>query len=102
MHIRILLKIAVLTACFTQTASAMKADKNALNQRLLKAVKNNKIVELLKCGANINVQDNYGITALCLACLHNSKDAIKLLIENGADINLQDNYGSTPLYNLSE
>ena len=45
---------------------------------------------LLKGGANIDVQDTYGRTALMKAVNAKSKKAIKFLIENGADERIYD------------
>ncbi len=48
-------------------------------------------------GANINIQNNDGLTPLHIASFNNAKDVAKLLIDNGADINIQHNDGWTPL-----
>ncbi len=53
--------------------------------------------------ADINAQDNYGITALYYAVYLNSDEKmIKLLLRRGADINIQDNQGKTVLHHAIE
>jgi ankyrin repeat protein len=53
---------------------------------------------LLDKGADIDMPDPDGGTALILALLNYNWDAAKFLIEAGADVNLWDLYGQTPLY----
>ena len=45
--------------------------------------------KLLQAGANVNLQDYIGVTALGFACISESpnKDLVKLLLQSGADIN---------------
>ena len=48
---------------------------------------------LINKGANLNIQDNDGYTALARICRDHNKDnlytdIIKLLLDNGADINI--------------
>ncbi|WP_440895448.1 ankyrin repeat domain-containing protein [Amphibacillus sp. Q70] len=49
------------------------------------------ILELLADGANINLADNDGETAVMAATQRNHVDTVKLLIEQGADINIRNN-----------
>ena len=53
---------------------------------------------LLAKGADIDLPDPDGTTALIMALLNYHWDAAKFLIETGADVNLWDIYGQTPLY----
>lgn len=53
---------------------------------------------LLAKGADINLPDPDGATALVLALLNVNWDTAKFLVEAGADVNLWDIYGQTPLY----
>ncbi len=53
---------------------------------------------LLDKGADIDLPDPDGGTALILALLNYNWDAARFLIEAGADVNLWDIYGQTPLY----
>ena len=48
---------------------------------------------LIKRGANVNAQNNYGDTPL----LFSTGAFMHLLLDNGADINRKNKYGSTPL-----
>jgi len=51
------------------------------------------ISDLLEAGADIDVQDGDGHTALMLACLYGYVDTTKLLLDYDADIEVQDNRG---------
>jgi len=44
---------------------------------------------LIQSGANINLQDKYGWTALMIACEYSPVSVIQMLIDAGADTNLQ-------------
>jgi ankyrin repeat protein len=58
---------------------------------------NNIITEMLiKNRADINAQNNAGLTALYYAINHANIEAIKLLVENGANVNIRDNRGWSP------
>lgn len=45
---------------------------------------------LIERGANINLQDNEGMTALSVSAEFGDTKLAKLLIENGANVNLAD------------
>lgn len=65
---------------------------------LIFGVKNgtHMIEPLLKKGANPNIQDSYGMTALMyVAQSNNGPECVKLLLEYGADPYLQNNEGKT-------
>jgi ankyrin repeat protein len=53
---------------------------------------------LAAAGANLNLQDPDGASALTLAIVNVHQDAAALLLERGADPNLADVAGMTPLY----
>lgn len=53
---------------------------------------------LLEAGADIDLDDPDGSTALIMALLNRHWDTAKFLVEAGADVNLWDIYGQTPLY----
>jgi len=55
------------------------------------------ICNLIMAGADINLKNNLGDTALMIACIGNNKNIVKLLINNNANINTQNNLGHTPL-----
>ncbi len=52
---------------------------------------------LLEHGADINLQDKKGWTALMLACFFEQDKAAKLLLEHGADVNIKNRKGKTAL-----
>ncbi len=46
-------------------------------------------------GANINIVDKDGQTALMVACYDDFDDIVALLLDNGADMNIVDERGQT-------
>ena len=59
---------------------------------------NKEIVErLLQKGADVNLRDKFGITALMRAVSSNHKEIIERLLQKGADVNVKNNDGETPL-----
>jgi ankyrin repeat protein len=61
------------------------------------------LTTLLKNGANINTQDNFGQTALHIALTLTKSDPFNIkfaesLIKHNADVNIQDTLGDTPLH----
>jgi len=67
---------------------------------LIEAVESNNlkmVKELIKAGANLDILDNIGNTALILASYRNNIEIAKELIKAGANVNSQDKYGSTAL-----
>lgn len=52
---------------------------------------------LIDAGANLNMLDSYGQTALFLACERRSFSCIDLLIKKGADVNIKDPDGRSPI-----
>ncbi|WP_300747663.1 ankyrin repeat domain-containing protein, partial [uncultured Brachyspira sp.] len=49
-----------------------------------------KVKELLALGADINIQNNGGDTALIWSAYYGHTETVKELIKAGADINIQD------------
>ncbi|WP_312967439.1 ankyrin repeat domain-containing protein [Acinetobacter gerneri] len=56
------------------------------------------VKHLLDIGADVNIHEKIGLTALHFAALENNLEIIKLLIESGAEIDAIDNQGNTPLW----
>ncbi|QCJ41258.1 hypothetical protein FAY30_04745 [Bacillus sp. S3] len=70
-----------------------------LNKQLLQAAKRGEadtISKLINNGANINVQDSKGRTALMNATYNNDVETAKILIKAGADVNIQDDMKNNP------
>ena len=64
---------------------------NNLNEQLFKAVKSNEIEEvkkLIDAGADVNVVNVDGETALYWASYKGRSEIVKMLIEAGADVNV--------------
>lgn len=57
---------------------------------------------LLENGADVNVQNDDGSTALMIASLYGNLEMVKYLLEKGANINAQDNDNSTALIYASK
>lgn len=53
---------------------------------------------LLKYGANVNIQNKYGNTALIWAAINCQSDIISLLLKNGANADIKNKKGSTALF----
>ena len=53
---------------------------------------------LLQHGANVDIRDTLGATALHRACKEGREDAVSLLLAHKADVNARDMYESTPLH----
>ena len=59
------------------------------------------IIELIKLGVNLNIQDNTGDTALIIACQKNYNrlnQEIYALLDAKADVNIKNNQGKTALF----
>ncbi len=52
---------------------------------------------LINAGANLDIKDNYGDTAVIKAAMHSNTEIAKLLVENNANLDLQDNFGYTAI-----
>lgn len=71
--ILILLTISLVWAPQLLVAQTSPSSKEKLNADLLQAVKNGqteKVLALIKVGADVNAKDNYGVTALMYAAGH--------------------------------
>ena len=56
-----------------------------------------QVRELLDAGADIDIQDKFGRTALMLSAAYGRADTVKLLLDAGADIDIQEEFGRTAL-----
>ena len=52
---------------------------------------------MIENGADVNIKNNYGITALIYAAEHGNLEIVKYLVEKGANVNIKDNHGRTAL-----
>lgn len=76
-----------------------------INDDLFEAVKKGdkqKVLALIKKGANVNAKDVDGEILLIIASKKGHTEIAKLLITKGADVNAKDNDGETPLMFASE
>lgn len=53
---------------------------------------------LLKKGAKVDLQDEFGYTAIFFAIENGKIDAVNVLIKNGADINIKTTEGANPIF----
>lgn len=70
------------------------------DQQLLEAASDgdaDKVAELVRKGANINVKDRWGWAPMSMAAYGGYPDIAKILIEAGADLDYQDVDGDSPL-----
>ncbi|GFS10287.1 ankyrin repeat protein [Elysia marginata] len=77
------------------SASRLDLDKGAKTnheKRNFRCLQN-----LIEAGADLNVEDKYGYTALMYALQHNNPKAITLLLEGGALVNSASHSGHTPI-----
>jgi ankyrin repeat protein len=88
----------------TDVIEAMLAngtDVNGINKSkvtaLMRAVEDSTVDALLKAGADVNMKDDAGLTALTWAALFRRTSLLKKLIAAGADVNVQTRDGKTVL-----
>lgn len=94
--------ISMLEGRTEKSEKETEIDIEELNKRLLEESKNGNIDEVQKLildGANVNCQNDSGMTSLHLAILYNRVSAIvKILLENNANVDSKDDDGDTPLH----
>lgn len=91
---------------FLQVESMLKKDsklihaKDSNNNTALLLANSNKMLELLiKYGADVDIKNKFGRTALHrITCLPNMKESMELLISKGADVNARDRGNATPIH----
>jgi serine/threonine-protein phosphatase 6 regulatory ankyrin repeat subunit B len=71
----------------------IKKIKNKINNQTHLVIK-----KLINYGADLNIRNNQGYTALMIACLITNNSIVEKLIHYGADINIMDNCGYTALF----
>lgn len=78
----------------------MKNRADEINARFMEAVyygEADLVKELLKAGANINVRNQEGDTALMIASVRTHDHIVKILLEAEADVNTKNKHGLTAL-----
>ena len=81
-------------------SNAFVEARQFLNQQLLDVAKKGDkkaLYTLIENGADLNIKDNEGRTALIWASIKENFEIVKLLVENGADLDIKDNEGKTAL-----
>jgi hypothetical protein len=77
----------------------------SVNEQLIDAAAKEELEEmaaLLKKGAEVNYQDENGISPLLAATYKNKIESVKYLLKNGANPNIKDAEGNTPLIAVAE
>jgi hypothetical protein len=95
-----------LSISISTTQTSHCNEKNSKGQSPLSISSSNCFLDgiklLIQRGANINLQDGFGRTALHLACANAQCDrhhaCIDYLLFNGADVSIHDLHGKTPLH----
>lgn len=72
-------------------------DEDTNETPLIRAIDGEICSLLINAGADINAQDNDGITALMMAAWHGGLEKMKVLIEAGAEVNRKNKEGKTAL-----
>ena len=83
-----------------ETEMSKQMRKQELNDKLLKAADDGDymmVCEAIEAGADVNLKDKSGATALMRQCQDACYDSAKLLISAGADVNAKNNKGQTAL-----
>jgi ankyrin repeat protein len=76
-------------------------NRSSIDEELFEAAKENNVSEvrrLLSNGADVNANDQNGITALHKAIDKGHAQVVKELLDHGAGIEAKDNHGKTPLH----
>lgn len=83
-----------------KAGAAMSPDKHSGYQPIHTAAHwcSQIVGPLIERGADIHATDNYGSTALHIACYEDELDVVKLLVERGADPNAKSRRNETPLH----
>ena len=73
----------------------------SLNEQLIEACQLNqmtKVLELIRAGADVNAQNEIGLTPLHMATVGKFRHNVNYLLQKGANPNIKDNQGKTPLF----
>lgn len=98
-----LLVIALTAVCAFGEADEFKPDEfrdeNDNTLLILAAVNGDKqgVKDLLEAGADVNIRNKWGMSALMYAAEGDHPGIVDVLLEGGADINAKNNDGSTAL-----
>ena len=52
-----------------------------------------EVIRMLETGVSVDHQDEYGITSLHMASLHNHPEVVRYLLEHGAKTDVKDAWG---------
>ena len=85
---------ALLTACCSLEYQPFRAER-AWHGGSFFGAASNVVYRLLRAGADPNLQDNMGLTALMIAAISGEVDCLKLLLQAGARTDLRERNGHT-------
>ena len=87
-----------ITLPFKQKSNASYTYNENLNNVSTSAIKDTRSIQaLLDKGADPNIKNKQGRTALIFAAFHKSTSCIRLLVERGADIHIKDAFGRSAI-----
>lgn len=87
----------IVEAMITSGTDVNSANKAGKMTALMRATEDSTVDSLLAAGANVNLKDNSGHTALHWAILFRLSSIVQKLITAGADINTRNNKGESAL-----
>jgi ankyrin repeat protein len=85
----------------TNASSQIKSPRANFTEKLIYSATKGyleDLISVLEQGANVDMKDELGNTALHMAAAAGHTPIVKKLLENNANVNIQNNQGNTPLH----
>lgn len=95
------MRIFLILTLFCSSLYAKDDPYCSSTENLFEAARSNcpeRIIELVKQGANVNAVDNISQSPLFAACKYTAAEAVQTLIDLNANVNLIDGFGRTPAF----